>query len=85
MVSRKGDAVLRDPRLWHCAVPNPGTEIRHMIAMVHSKRFYQRDTTIPVAKGALHSFDDEVLTTRVELVDDDYDYMAESLHLTQRA
>jgi ectoine hydroxylase-related dioxygenase (phytanoyl-CoA dioxygenase family) len=81
MVSRKGDAVLRDPRLWHCAVPNPGTEIRHMVAMVHSKWFYERDTTIPVTHGALHSFDDDVLTTKVELVDDDYDYLAESLHL----
>ena len=52
-----------------------------MVAMVHSKRFYQRDTTIPATRGALYSFDDEVVTTRVELVEDDYDYMGESLHL----
>jgi hypothetical protein len=82
MVSRKGDAVLRDPRLWHCAVPNSGIEVRHMVAMVHSKRFYHRDTTIPVTSGAAHSFDNDVLTTRVEVVDDDYDYLAESLHLS---
>ena len=84
MLSRKGDAVLRDPRLWHCAVPNPGNEIRHMVAMVHSKWFYERDTAIPVTRGALHSFDDDVLTTKVELVDDDYDYLAESMHLRPR-
>jgi Phytanoyl-CoA dioxygenase (PhyH) len=76
-VTRKGDAVVRDPRLWHRGVPNLGTETRHMIAMVHSKWFYRRDTTIPVTRGALHSFDDEVLTTRVELVPDDYDYLSE--------
>jgi ectoine hydroxylase-related dioxygenase (phytanoyl-CoA dioxygenase family) len=76
-VTRKGDAVLRDPRLWHRGVPNPSTEVRHMIAMVHSKWFYQRETTIPVTRGALHSFDDEVLTTRVELVPDNYDYLSE--------
>lgn len=76
-LTRKGDAVLRDPRLWHRGVPNPSTKARHMIAMVHSKWFYRRDSTIPVTRGALHSFDDEVLTTRVELVPDDYDYLSE--------
>ena len=78
-VSRKGDAVLRDPRMWHRGVPNTGTEARHMIAMVHSKWFYMRGTTIPVTQGALHSFDDDVLTTKVELVPDDYDYLSEFL------
>lgn len=77
MVSRKGDAVLRDPRMWHRGVPNTGTEARHMIAMVHSKWFYLRETTIRVTHGALHSFDDDVLTTRIELVPDDYDYLSE--------
>jgi hypothetical protein len=76
-VTRKGDAVLRDPRQWHRGVPNPGTEVRHMIAMVHSKWLYHPDTTIPVTRGALHSFDDEVLTTRLEIVPDDYDYLSE--------
>jgi hypothetical protein len=79
-VSRKGDAVLRDPRLWHCGVPNTSTEARHMIAMVHSKWFYMREATLPVTHDALHSFDDDVLTTRVELVPDDYDYLSESFH-----
>jgi hypothetical protein len=78
-VTRKGDAVLRDPRLWHRGVPNLGTEVRHMVAMVHSKWFYESDTTIPVTRGALHSFDDEVLTTRVELVPDDYDYLSDAV------
>jgi ectoine hydroxylase-related dioxygenase (phytanoyl-CoA dioxygenase family) len=79
-VTRKGDVVLRDPRLWHRGVPNPSAAARHMIAMVHSKWFYRRDTTIPVTSGALHSFDDDVLTTRVELVSDDYDYLSEVVH-----
>lgn len=76
----KGDAVLRDPRLWHRGVPNHGTEARHMIAMVHSKWFYERDSTIPVTRGALYSFDHDLLTTRVELVPDDYDYLSEVVH-----
>jgi hypothetical protein len=75
--SRKGDAVLRDVRLWHRGVPNHGTEPRHMIGMVHSRWFYVRGTTIAVTKDAEHSFDDEVLTTRVAIVPDDYDYLSE--------
>jgi ectoine hydroxylase-related dioxygenase (phytanoyl-CoA dioxygenase family) len=78
VMSRKGDAVLRDPRLWHCGMPNTSTEIRHMIAMVHSRWFYMREAAIPVTRGALHSFDDDVLATRVELVPDDYDYLSGS-------
>lgn len=78
-LSRKGDAVLRDPRLWHRGMPNTGNEIRHMIAMVHSMWHYMRGIKIPVTCDALHSFDDDVLTTRVELVPDDYDYLAESI------
>ena len=75
--SQKGDAVFRDIRMWHRGVPNPGSEGRHMIGMVHSKWFYFRGTTIPVAADAVHSFDDDVLTTRVEVVPDDYDYLTE--------
>lgn len=81
MVTSMGDAVLRDPRLWHRGMPNPGSEIRHMVAMVHSKWFYERHTTIRVPQATLRSFDDHVLTTRVERVPDDYDYLGESLHL----
>ncbi|MFN8573755.1 MAG: phytanoyl-CoA dioxygenase family protein [Gemmatimonadaceae bacterium] len=77
VVTRKGDAVLRDPRQWHRGVPNRGREARHMIAMVHSKWFYESETCIPVTRDALDAFDHEVLTTRVELVPDDYDYLSE--------
>lgn len=78
-VSQKGDAVLRDIRMWHRGVPNNSTEGRHMIGMVHSKWFYLRGTTIPVTAGAAHSFDDDILRTRVEVVPDDYDYLSEFL------
>jgi hypothetical protein len=75
--TQKGDAVLRDIRVWHRGVPNHGTEARHMIGMIHSRWFYVRGTTIAVTKDAEHAFDDEVLTTRVEIVPDDYDYLSE--------
>jgi hypothetical protein len=48
-----------------------------MIGMVHSRWFYFRGTTIPVHADAVHSFDDDVLTTRLEVVPDDYDYLTE--------
>jgi ectoine hydroxylase-related dioxygenase (phytanoyl-CoA dioxygenase family) len=79
MLSKKGDAVLRDPRMWHRGVSNNSTIPRHMIAMVHSRSYYMKDTTIPVTKAALHSFDHEILTTKVSEVPDDYDYLSENL------
>lgn len=78
-VTRKGDAVIRDPRLWHRGMPNHTAEPRHMVAMVHSKWFYERDTAIRVTRSALHAFDDDILTTRLELVPDDFDYLSEDL------
>jgi hypothetical protein len=30
-----------------------------------------------VTRGALRAFDDEILTTRLELVPDDFDYLSE--------
>jgi ectoine hydroxylase-related dioxygenase (phytanoyl-CoA dioxygenase family) len=75
--TRKGDVLLRDPRLWHRGVTNLGTQPRHMVAMVHSKWFYRADTAISVTQDAMYAFDDEVLSSRVELVPDDYDYLAE--------
>jgi hypothetical protein len=75
-ITQKGDAVLRDMRLWHRGVPNHGTEARHMIAMAHSRWFYVQDRTIAVTRDAQHAFDDEVLTTRIRIVPDDYDYLS---------
>jgi ectoine hydroxylase-related dioxygenase (phytanoyl-CoA dioxygenase family) len=76
-VTQKGDAILRDIRMWHRGVPNNGSEARHMIGMVHSRWFYFRGTTIPVSEEAAHAFDDDVLTTRVEIAPSDYDYLDE--------
>jgi hypothetical protein len=58
-------------------MPNLSSEPRHMIAMVHSKGFYRSETRIAVTRGALHAFDDDILTTSLEIVDDDYDYLSE--------
>lgn len=76
-VSRKGDAVLRDMRMWHRGMPNNGIEARHMIGMVHSVGFYHPGTTIPVNADAAGLFEHEVLSTPVEVVPEDYDYLAE--------
>jgi ectoine hydroxylase-related dioxygenase (phytanoyl-CoA dioxygenase family) len=75
----KGDVILRDPRLWHRGVPNKSDKVRHLIAMVHSKWFYQNDVRLRVSKNALNSFNDSELITRLEMVPDDYDYLSENL------
>ncbi|HVX45810.1 MAG TPA: phytanoyl-CoA dioxygenase family protein [Mycobacteriales bacterium] len=75
--SSKGDAVLRDMRMWHRGMPNNGIEGRHMIGMVHSVGFYHAGTAIPVNADAVHLFEHDVLSTPVEVVPDDYDYLSE--------
>ncbi|WP_162434176.1 phytanoyl-CoA dioxygenase family protein [Pseudoxanthomonas koreensis] len=77
--SRQGDVLLRDPRLWHRGMPNLSSANRHMIAMVHSRWYYQPGTTLPVTLDAVHAFDDPVLTTRVHVVPGDHDYLAATL------
>lgn len=74
--TRRGDVLLRDPRLWHRATPNHGTEPRHMVAMVHSKWFYERDTCIRAVRGAVEAFSNDRLTTKIHVVPDDYDHLA---------
>lgn len=76
-ITTKGDAVLRDIRLWHRGMPNNGIEGRHMIGMVHSAGFYHHNTAIPVTADAVHLFEHDVLTTPTEIVPDDYDYLSE--------
>jgi len=76
-VTTKGDAVLRDIRLWHRGMPNNGLAGRHMIGMVHSARFYHHQTAIPVNADAVTLFEHDVLTTPIEIVADDYDYLSE--------
>lgn len=76
-VSRKGDAVLRDIRLWHRGVPNHSDEGRHMIGMVHSSWFYLGGVPIPVTAAAADTFTDDVLSTSITIVPDDYDYLGE--------
>jgi hypothetical protein len=75
-ITRKGDAVLRDIRLWHRGVPNTSNAVRHMIAMSHSTRWYARGEPIRVTADAVPKFTDDVLSTPVEVVGDDYDYLS---------
>ena len=78
-ITRKGDAVLRDIRLWHRGVPNHSAAARHMIGMIHCRPSYLPGMSIRVPKAAVPAFDCDGLTTRVEVVDDDHDYLAETV------
>lgn len=75
-ITRKGDAVLRDIRLWHRGVPNTSNAVRHMIAMSHSARWYAPGGPIRVTADAAPKFTDDILSTPVEVVPDDYDYLS---------
>lgn len=75
-ITRKGDAVLRDIRLWHRGVPNTSNAVRHMIAMSHSTRWSARGEPIHVTADAVPTFTDDILFTPVDVVSDDYDYLS---------
>jgi hypothetical protein len=40
-VVKKGSVVVRDLRLWHAGMPNWGTEVRVMLALIHFAKWYR--------------------------------------------
>lgn len=78
-ITRKGDAVLRDIRLWHRGVPNTSNAVRHMIAMSHTTGWHARGEPIHVTADAVPKFTDDILFTPVDVVRDDYDYLSHRL------
>jgi ectoine hydroxylase-related dioxygenase (phytanoyl-CoA dioxygenase family) len=59
---KKGSALIRDIRLWHRGVPNPGDRPRQMIAMIHNCRWLQRGKPLVYGKGC-----EEVLASNPDL------------------
>ena len=73
--TRKGDILIRDIRLWHRGVPNPSTRFRHMIAMVHQVRWYQRHGALQYQTGCEDAFADGPLDHNAVFVDACPDYL----------
>ncbi|GDY14324.1 hypothetical protein LBMAG53_32020 [Planctomycetota bacterium] len=73
-LTRIGDVVIRDPRLWHCGMPNTTAQPRPMIAMIHNKRCMIGGFCAEVGSEAF--FDSHpVLRHRVEFVPAPIDYL----------
>lgn len=69
-----GDVVIRDPRLWHCGMPNTTTQPRVMLAMIHNKRWLIGGFCAEAGSEAF--FDSHpVLRHRVEFVPAPIDYL----------
>ena len=73
--AKKGSALIRDMRLWHRGVPNPSSERRHMIAMIHNIRWLQRGKPLKYVKGCEVAFQGTDLDPNAEFVDEPFDYL----------
>ena len=72
---RKGDVLLRDARLWHRGVPNPSSEFRHMIALVHMAGWVPRRTPLRFAVGCEAAFAGSTFDSNARFTDEPIDYL----------
>jgi ectoine hydroxylase-related dioxygenase (phytanoyl-CoA dioxygenase family) len=84
-VFRKGDALLRDARLWHRGVPNPSDEYRHMMAMVFVHGAYPRGRPIPFARDCEALLAAAPLPFHATFTDQPVDYLLEPTRRTLKA
>ena len=74
-VFRKGDALLRDSRLWHRGVPNPSNDYRHMIAMVFVRSDKPRGRPIVFARNCEVLLANAPLRFHATFTDEPIDYL----------
>ena len=72
---RKGDALLRDSRLWHRGVPNPSNDYRHMIAMVFVGSDKPRGRPLVFSRDCEELLAHAPLTFHAMFTDDPIDYL----------
>jgi ectoine hydroxylase-related dioxygenase (phytanoyl-CoA dioxygenase family) len=72
---RKGDALLRDSRLWHRGVPNPSNDYRHMIAMVFVHGDKPRSRPIVFARDCERLLASSPLAYHATFTDEPIDYL----------
>lgn len=52
-IIKKGSIVLRDLTLWHCGMPNPSDQVRCMIGLGFSAKWWKNDTDFRVPNAKL--------------------------------
>ena len=76
-LTRKGDLLIRDSRLWHRGVPNRSTEYRQMIAIVYNIRWMVRRRTLFFGPGAQGLFEEAGVEVNAEFLDPPGEYLFE--------
>ena len=71
----KGSIVIRDIRLWHRGVANQSEQIRHMIAMVHQVRWFNRAQILQFQKGCEAEFANDDLDANAQFIDGPVEYL----------
>ncbi len=74
MMTKRGDVVLRDTRMWHCGMPNYTDTPRPMIAMIHKVPWWGRGG-VEFEKGTEDFLTHPVLKTNAVFVDPPIDYL----------
>ena len=76
-VTRKGDILVRDSRLWHRGVPNPSDQNRHMAAVVYNIGWMVRRRTLFFGKGSEEMFEGAGVDANAAFVDPPFEYLFE--------
>jgi ectoine hydroxylase-related dioxygenase (phytanoyl-CoA dioxygenase family) len=71
----RGSILIRDIRLWHRGMPNYTKTPRPMIAMIHWVSWWNSEKPMRFPKGTEEFFQHPDLTTHVEFVDGEIDYL----------
>jgi ectoine hydroxylase-related dioxygenase (phytanoyl-CoA dioxygenase family) len=57
---KKGSLILRDFRLWHAGMPNPGDRARCVLALGYCANWYRNEYTVPVPKAVEAILNEEI-------------------------
>jgi ectoine hydroxylase-related dioxygenase (phytanoyl-CoA dioxygenase family) len=73
--AKAGSVVIRDMRLWHAGMPNPSTQPRPMIAMIHYVSWWTGFDPMVFPTGSEDLFQHPDLTSEVRFVNGPIDYL----------
>lgn len=77
---KKGDFVIRDPRLWHRGMPNNSTNPRHMMAMIHASAWVKTWGTIKFDYELKETLAKSSIQHNIEYTKETFNYLSDPFH-----
>ena len=72
---KAGSILMRDIRMWHAGMPNPSSQPRPMIAMIHWVGWWRHDGPMPFSPDSGPYLEHPVLRTHAKFVEGPIDYL----------